>query len=253
MNRNDNVWEYYGEKDPYFGVTSVGEMRSEALDDAARADFFASGEEYISRVWQEIDENFEPGFTPARSLDFGCGVGRVAMPIARRSGHVTGFDISEGMLEEARKNAERSGIGNVDFMLADETLSRASGLFDFVHSFVVFQHIKPQTGMRLAQRLIDLLNEGGIGALHFQYANSMAKPQERLRFKLYRDVPGVYALRNLVLGKKKEPLMPMYSYELNKLMLMLQKSGCHKCQVRFSDHGVEGALILFRKREEKLY
>ena len=253
MSRNENVWEYYGEKDPYFGVTSVGEMRSEALDEAARAEFFASGEEYISRVWQEIDENFEAGFAPARSLDFGCGVGRVAMPIARRSGQVTGIDISEGMLAEARKNAERSNLANLDFVLADETLSRVKGRFDFIHSFVVFQHIRPDAGLRMAQRLIDLMNEDGIGALHFQYANSTAKPEERFRYKLYRDVPGVYALRNLLLGKKKEPLMPMYSYDLNKIMLMLQKSGCHKCQIRFSDHGVEGALIIFQKRSEKLY
>lgn len=253
MSRNQDVWEYYGEKDPYFGVRTIGEMRNDALDDGGRSDFFESGEAYVSRVWDELRANFESGFSPVRSLDFGCGVGRVALPIARRSRQTVGVDISDGMLEEARKNAAAFGIDNIEFVKADEALSRLSGTFDFVHSFVVFQHIKPAIGMRIVSRLVDLLSDEGFGALHFQYASSGATRQERLRYRIYRDIPGVYALRNLVLGRKKEPLMPMYSYDLNDLMLMLQKSGCHRCQVRFSDHGVEGALILFQKKAEPLY
>ena len=253
MNRNENVWEYYGENDPYFGVRTLGEMRSDSLDDSARTEFFASGEEYIARVWSEIAENFAPTFTPGRSLDFGCGVGRVALPIARRSVAAVGVDISDGMLEEARRNAESFGITNIEFVKADDDLSRVEGRFDFIHSFVVFQHIKPDVGMAIVRRLVDMLNDNGIGALQFQYANSKATPKQRFRYKLYRDVPGVYAVRNLVLGKKKEPLMPMYSYDLNELMLLLQKSGCHKCQIRFSDHGVEGALVIFQKSTQPLY
>ena len=253
MNRNENVWEYYGENDPYFGVRTLGEMRNDSLDDAARTDFFESGEAYIVRLWSEISENFAPEFHPDRSLDFGCGVGRVALPIARRSTAAVGVDISDGMLDEARRNALDFGIANIEFVKADDDLSRVTGRFDFVHSFVVFQHIRPDIGIRIVRRLIDLLNVGGIGALHFQYANSGATPKQRFRYKLYRDVPGVYAVRNLVLGKKKEPLMPMYSYDLNELMLLLQKNGCHKCQVRFSDHGVEGALVIFQKTDQPLY
>jgi len=253
MNRNKNVWEYYGEKDPYFGVRSIGEMRIDSFDEAARTDFFSNGEEYVSRVWREIQDNFESDFSPLHSLDFGCGVGRVALPIARRSGDVVGVDISDGMLEEAQRNAQSFGITNIEFVKADDELSRVSGQFDFIHSFVVFQHIKPDMGMRLVKRLVDALSENGVGALHFQYASATSTTMQRLRYKLYRDVPGVYSVRNVVLGKRKEPLMPMYSYDLNEIMLLLQKSGCHKCLIRFSDHGVQGTLIIFQKKSEPLY
>ncbi len=253
MNRNEDVWDYYGEKDPYFGVRSIDAMRADTFDDAARTDFFGSGEEYVSRVWHEIQDNFEEDFSPEHSLDFGCGVGRVALPIARRSGDVVGVDISDGMLEEARRNAESFGIANIKFVKADDDLSLVSGKFDFIHSFVVFQHIKPDVGMRIVKRLIDRLSENGVGALHFQYASTTPTTLQRMRYKLYRDVPGVYAVRNLVLGKRKEPLMPMYSYDLNEIMLLLQKSGCHKCLIRFSDHGVEGTLIIFQRKTEALY
>ncbi len=43
-------------------------------------------------------------------LDAGCGTGSYALEIARFVGRVEAVDLSEGMLREARSNAERSGF-----------------------------------------------------------------------------------------------------------------------------------------------
>lgn len=48
-------------------------------------------------------------------LDLGCGTGAVALALAESAGHVVGRDISEGMLEEARRNADERGLENVSF------------------------------------------------------------------------------------------------------------------------------------------
>ncbi|TDF94076.1 class I SAM-dependent methyltransferase [Paenibacillus piri] len=43
-------------------------------------------------------------------LDIGCGTGRHAVELAARDRSVTGLDLSEGMLNEARKAARQSGV-----------------------------------------------------------------------------------------------------------------------------------------------
>ncbi len=104
--------------------------------------------------------------------------------------------------------------------------------------------------MPIFSRIVESLRENGIGVLHFQYETSKSTEAEKLRFRAYRDLPFLYSLRNLILGKKKEPLIPMSSYDLNKIMLVLQNRGCGKCFVRFTQHGVDGALIFFQKTHE---
>ena len=51
-------------------------------------------------------------------LDMGCGTGRHAVELAERGFRVTGVDISEGMLAEARKKAEAAGV-EVSWVHAD--------------------------------------------------------------------------------------------------------------------------------------
>lgn len=62
-------------------------------------------------------------------LDLGCGVGRHSVEFARRGYRVTGVDISAGMLEQARKNAEAAGV-EVEWIQADATNYRAGRTFD---------------------------------------------------------------------------------------------------------------------------
>lgn len=64
-----------------------------------------------------------------RILDVGCGVGRHSVPLAKMGCKVTGVDLSEGMLSEARKFAESEGVG-VEWVRADAAQFRADGLFD---------------------------------------------------------------------------------------------------------------------------
>lgn len=52
-------------------------------------------------------------------LDFGCGPGRLSIPIARQigpSGTVTAFDIQAGMLERVRVKADNENLGNIQFL-----------------------------------------------------------------------------------------------------------------------------------------
>jgi SAM-dependent methyltransferase len=70
------------------------------------------------------------GLAPGSSiLDIGCGVGRHAITFAREGLRVTGVDLSEGMLAEAREAATKAGV-RVDWVLADVCLWQSPTPFD---------------------------------------------------------------------------------------------------------------------------
>ncbi|WP_290812726.1 class I SAM-dependent methyltransferase [Halovivax sp.] len=67
----------------------------------------------------------------ATVLDVACGTGRFTRAVAPSVDRAVGIDVSEGMLERARRYADRAGIENATFarMSADE-LWFADGTFD---------------------------------------------------------------------------------------------------------------------------
>src|SRR5215204_1073046 len=106
---SDAVWERYGRLDPYFGVLNKEPYKSENLDASALEKFFRSGEEDVRSFLKVAQEHFDSGFQPTRALDFGCGVGRLTIPLAGVCSRVVGVDVAPSMLEEAQKNLRNKG------------------------------------------------------------------------------------------------------------------------------------------------
>ena len=52
-------------------------------------------------------------------LDLYCGAGTITQVMARRAGRVIGAEIVPAAIEDARENARRNGIGNVEFFCGD--------------------------------------------------------------------------------------------------------------------------------------
>ncbi len=59
--------------------------------------------------------------TTDRVLDLFCGLGNFTLPIARRAGHVMGVEGDVGLVQRAWMNAQRNGVENVHFAVADLT------------------------------------------------------------------------------------------------------------------------------------
>jgi len=79
----------------------------------------------------EVDFLIEAlGLSPGASvLDVGCGTGRHAIELARRGYRVSGVDISAGMLEQAKKEAEAAGV-EVQWRQEDVTSFAVNEPFD---------------------------------------------------------------------------------------------------------------------------
>lgn len=251
---SDQAWQYYGDKDPYFAVLTQPQFRRDQLTSDALLNFFDSGDRYVAHVMQTIEEHFGE-FRALRALDFGCGVGRLTLPLAARCRSVVGVDVSEPMLAEAAQNAARVGATNASFVRGDDELSQVEGSFDLLVSLIVFQHITPPRGERILKQLLAHLREGGVGALHFTYGFESGVPQaRRLLARAYKHVPYLWNARNLLRGRPfTEPLMQMNEYDLNRLLCILQEAGCHDVVVRFTETGAfgkpfYGVVLFFQKR-----
>jgi 2-polyprenyl-3-methyl-5-hydroxy-6-metoxy-1,4-benzoquinol methylase len=142
----DENWEYFGKKCPYFGVVSWQDFRPENFDAEARRKFFETGAQYIQWLFEIIRQKVRSDFKPVRALDFGCGVGRLLIPLARSCGKVTGIDVSASMRNEAAKNCLLAGIENFSLAASVDELLSQGAKFDFINSFIVFQHIRPKRG-----------------------------------------------------------------------------------------------------------
>lgn len=72
----------------------------------------------------------------ATLLDVGCGAGQLTIPAARRGFKVTGIDLAQNLVDEARAKARKAGL-NIDIRQGDaETLPFADGSFYAVMSFI---------------------------------------------------------------------------------------------------------------------
>jgi trans-aconitate methyltransferase len=83
---------------------------------------------------------------PRAILDAGCGRGDYSFYLARRfpDAQVRGVDIDEERVSRNRRMAERLGIENVTFEIADLVSARFSTPFDLIISIDVLEHITQQ-------------------------------------------------------------------------------------------------------------
>lgn len=250
----DQVWKQLGESDPYWAVMTAPQFHKEQLTDAGVANFFASGDLHVQLVLDTIRGQIDPSFQPQSCLDFGCGVGRLAIPFARHCPKVVGVDVSEAMLAEARKNSRRFAVGNVQWVLSDDALSRVVGQYDLVHSFIVLQHIEPGRGLGLIRRLIERVSASGCGVLHVIHSTAVNRRDARLpgwAAALNRGRrTAIHALKNLGAsvgwGRQEIAMNPT---NLNALFTLLQECGVRRSHLIYTDHGGElGLLIFFRKQ-----
>jgi 2-polyprenyl-3-methyl-5-hydroxy-6-metoxy-1,4-benzoquinol methylase len=135
--RQARDWDDLATVDPLWAVLSVDEKRNGGwrLDE-----FFATGEAEVERILATAEELGRPT-RRGRALDYGCGVGRLTRALAEHFAQAVGVDISESMVEQARRL--NAATENAAFEVADEP---PNGPFDLVVSNLVLQHL-PSTAL----------------------------------------------------------------------------------------------------------
>ena len=220
----DRDWLSVASSNPYWGVLSAPEYMGADIDADAKTTFFASGEAYVSNLIATIHRQIAADIALHRALDFGCGVGRLALPLARNFGRVVGVDVVPRMLELTRMNAAAANVSNIDLVLGDDTLSQVEGTFDLVNTYIVLQHIPLARGYALLRRLVDLISVGGIGSLQLTYAKARRFIEHEAPRALYYRRDGG-SIIDLVPAASAPPegLITMFDYDLNQVFALLQR------------------------------
>jgi ubiquinone/menaquinone biosynthesis C-methylase UbiE len=249
----DVQWEKWGRLDPYYGVLSEDRFLNRNLSADDKTAFFRSGHEYVQHVLTQIKRIFDPDFAPKRAIDFGCGVGRIVIPLSEVAENVVGIDVSKSMIDEARKNCEERAIQNAKFVLSDDAMSTLTGSFDFIHSFIVFQHIPVERGEEILDSLLSHLEAGGVCAVHFPYSQPEAPPSRRAAQWMKKYIPFAYGVINTLRGRNVgTPEMQMNAYDLSRLSLLMENHGACRYFAEYTKHGagIRGVLLYFQKETD---
>lgn len=242
-------WKKFGRQDPYYGVLTDEKYRSTNITEKDLSEFFRSGELYVQESEKRIAHLFDQSLEECTILDFGCGVGRLAIPFAGLSHkNVIGLDVSEEIISKANLHKTDRGITNLDLKVFDGANLPSLPSFDFINSYIVFQHIEPSIGYPLLRQLLEKLNPEGILQVQITYGHSL--PQLRyINFLLKGKVPLYnYVHSFLKTGRfGAEPVMQMNHYSPEKLFDLFSKYST-QIHVEFTNHGGHlGAYYLLKK------
>ncbi len=152
---------YYGYQQQEEGLVVLGRtIMGAGAAVPLGAEFLATGQQETVKVIAHLEER---SLNPQRhrSLDFGCGVGRVTHALARYFDRVDGVDLSQAMIEKA--NTLHSHIRNLFFHHStSRVLPFVDETFDLVYSRLVLQHMATDIALSYIGEFVRVLRPGGV-------------------------------------------------------------------------------------------
>lgn len=168
-------WNKLGEIDPLWAILSFPDKEGNKWN---IRDFFATGEQEINDVIATV-KSFGIKTPLQRSLDFGCGIGRLTQALATHSEEVHGVDIALSMISKAQEfNSDTSRVF-YHLNTVDNLRLFPDNYFDLIYSNIVLQHIEPSYSKKYIQEFLRVLLPGGI--LIFQLPENISTSIEKNR------------------------------------------------------------------------
>lgn len=155
-------WEEFANENPHFYILTNNDFDYSTEEGEKR--FFDTGERTCKYMLSAV-EDLLPSCDWA--LEFGCGIGRLALPHAQRFREVIAVDISPTMLSRLSEVAERNQVRNIKPKLAGEDWA-PPGTVDYAYSLYVFQHIPEYSVIEDAIKKVAIcLTAEGVAQLQF--------------------------------------------------------------------------------------
>lgn len=238
MRNTDKDWELIAETAPYFGVLVHQKFLNPTSE--ALAEFFATGENDITSILATIRTHLG-AFNPKSALDFGCGPGRQLIPIARETGDAYGIDVSDRMLQLARRHIAAAGVNAV---VGKSIPARE---FDWVNSSIVMQHIPPRRGYDILRRLWQALSVNGVISIQFTIYHDNRNIAQLTRDVVRYRYDGEQVI-NYVNTEEAAGSMSMYDYDMNRVIAVFDISNGQPIHLVKTIHGGNHGVTLYTRK-----
>lgn len=248
----DETWKRIGSENPFFGVLTNPKYKGKDLDQDLKKEFYETGEYMITHVHSRMKALF-PSFDPSNltALDFGCGVGRLLLPIAKRTRKAIGVDISPGMLEQASRAAQDVGLHNVELVVSDPKVTGVKEALNWINSLIVFQHIPLESGYRLFDSLLSKLNGPSYISTQFTIFKNPKIIQHLPEPLFVKQVEiGEYWLGGVSMSFENFTAdgMAMYDYDLDQIVAIMVKHGFLNFTCEVISMGVSVSVLIYAHR-----
>ena len=202
-------WERFALLDPLWAVWTDPRFKGRRWKPEA---FYRIGERELAWLMKRLEHGGHQ-FPRGAALDFGCGVGRLTRPLARRFERVVGLDISATMLAFAKIYTTETNVEYV-LSLSSRLAACKTRSFDFVLSRNTLQHMAPGIIAGYLSELVRVVSDSGL--LVFQLPST-------------RKSDGTDSAEWAPLGTGEDaegyPRMDMYGMERVKVTQILERAG----------------------------
>jgi ubiquinone/menaquinone biosynthesis C-methylase UbiE len=229
--KSNTEWKMWGRTDPLWAVAGWKGKNRGGPSPWTDREFYELG-----RIdWIEFIVHWEKyGIDNKVGLEIGCGVGRLTGPMAGYFQKVHAIDVSEGMIDYARKHVPQE---NVSFHVVDgNRIPLPDTSVTAVFSTHVFQHLDSiDDATSYFREISRVLRTGGSMMIHLPI---LAWPVDaprwvRLPYQLRRSLANFRrALRRRAIAKGRFiPVMVMRSYPMNYLFSTLRECGFRAIEI----------------------
>ncbi len=231
-----SAWQELGSFEPYFAVLTNPNFLSANLTAGRLEEFFASGEREVQDLLQDAESLFRFELPLDGVLDFGCGVGRLSIPLARRARRVLAVDTAESMLARARTHCEAARVENVEFLTLNDFFAVPPSSVHLACAHLVLQHVPPSSGDRILRRLLSLVAPGGLCSIDITFYRAGSRFRRIGRWFRARSRL-VHAAVSILRGTSRLPYIQMNTYDLGSILRAFSISGFSRSIVTVSSDG----------------
>jgi 2-polyprenyl-3-methyl-5-hydroxy-6-metoxy-1,4-benzoquinol methylase len=247
----DAEWTALAEARPYWAVVTAAQFDGPHLSADALEQFRASGDADIGWIHAGLVGRLGmPGHVTS-ALDFGCGVGRLVIPMAGLADTVVGMDVAPPMLALARAAIQERGLeARVSTAASIDEAVRRAGPFQWVNSYIVLQHIPPSRVPGLVAELAAATAPGGYVSLHLTTATDPQRiRQPNWKGRLRTGIEALLRRAGFAVAAPDD--LRMYDHDLNACLQVLRGHGFSRFDLEPTDHGGHLGFVIRSVRAPK--